>query len=785
MKQLYYPLLTLLRGRGNHVSRIISLTLGLFIGILLFACVAFQLSFNRCFHRAEQLWQMRTTLVENGVPGDSYPFVFGPFAKALREHFPDQVEAVTVMREKGLTNYYHGDVRLPGQATYADEYLFSTLGIRVLAGNPADLAAADAMFVSRSYADKLREGEALATVVGKQLTQDKQGKTYFVRGIFEDLSENTDFPFDVVVPMEELWQNKRAGWGFDLSYNTLVRFRNRADMTAVEARLRSLVEQYAPDFNARYNKSERDRWEFSFRPLLSVHGEGGTARTMTLVMSVLAVAILLIAAFNYVLISISSLVHRAKAVGVHKCSGAGRGTIFSMFLTETALTVLLSVALAALLMHLFRDYVEETAAVRLASLFGVQTLWVPALVVLAVFLLAGVLPAMLFSAVPVTQVFRRYTERNKWWKRLLLFVQFAGTAFICCFLLVVYGQYRSVVGRPMGYDPARVVTLRADAGDYDTRTALFRNLPMVEACTSSLQHIIGGYSGDVAETESGRQVNCRAEWVARDFLPTMKIELLEGRNFDPAARKDGDDLAESDEVLVSELFVRQAGYEGSAVGRKVKCGVSGNKEVTIVGVMRDYRVESAYAPPSPLILFFNEQYGHTHYLRLKEPFADNLVALNRELETLFRTNFVEAVPLERQLEAQYTDVHRFRNAVLLAAIAILLIALMGLLGYTNDEVSRRSKEIAIRKINGSEPAAILRLLLRDVLWMALPAVVIGTLLSARVGTLWQGQFSDVLRVSPWLYAGCAACVLGLVVACVVWKAWRIALENPVRSLRCE
>ncbi len=171
---------------------------------------------------------------------------------------------------------------------------------------------------------------------------------------------------------------------------------------------------------------------FVFRSLADYHTGNSTVRTMILATTLLAIVILLVSAFNYVLISVSSLSHRAKEMGVHKCSGASAGTVFGMFLTETALMVLLSIAGVGLLMYLFADFVEEIAAVRLASLFAIQTLWMPFLVVLLVFLLAGIMPACLFSSIPVTQVFSRYTEHNASWKRPLLFIQFLGVAFAFC-----------------------------------------------------------------------------------------------------------------------------------------------------------------------------------------------------------------------------------------------------------------------------------------------------------------------------------------------------------------
>lgn len=137
------------------------------------------------------------------------------------------------------------------------------------------------------------------------------------------------------------------------------------------------------------------------------------------------------------------------------------------------------------------------------------------------------------------------------------------------------------------------------------------------------------------------------------------------------------------------------------------------------------------------------------------------------------------------MELQYDSVRRFRNAVMLAAVSIVLIALMGLLGYTHDEVRRRSKEIAIRKVNGAGVMSILRLLSLDVSAVALPAVVLGTVASYFISGTWLNQFAEQIPLSPLLYVGLAIGVLLLIVGCVVAKAGRIASENPVNSIKSE
>lgn len=154
---------------------------------------------------------------------------------------------------------------------------------------------------------------------------------------------------------------------------------------------------------------------------------------------------------NYVLAAIASMNRRAKSVGIHKCSGASSGHILGMFLWETGLMVLVSVGCCLLLMQLFSDIIQDMTGSRLADVFTVQNMYVPALTVLLLFVVAGILPGCMYARIPVTQVFRRYTESKRSWKRGLLFVQFVGIAFILSMLLTTVWQYHDLMRRSVGF----------------------------------------------------------------------------------------------------------------------------------------------------------------------------------------------------------------------------------------------------------------------------------------------------------------------------------------------
>ena len=497
---------------------------------------------------------------------------------------------------------------------------------------------------------------------------------------------------------------------------------------------------------------------------------------MRVIMSILGFAILFIAALNYVLISISSLSYRAKSVGVHKCSGASGGTVFSMFLLETGIIIVAALLLMALIMLNFRDFVEDTVVVKLSTLLAPERIWVPLSVVLLLFIVGGVLPGRLFARIPVSQVFRRYTEGKKGWKRPLLFVQFAGVAFISGLMCVVMSQYQYVLKKDMGYNPKQIAIGNAYWDNEATRDAayqFFKGLPYVEAVSSANSTPISGYSGSMIHSESGQALfSCRSSYFMReDFPALMGMTMKTGR----MAR-------DKEEVVVNETFAEMMRWGDDVVGRTVY--TEGNT-FKVVGQLKDFQIESFRTEKMPFIARGNKNFYGTVHVRLKEPFTENLQKLNHDVAEAFHDQTIDFTGYEKRIENSYNSVRVFRNATLMAAVTMFFIMLMGLIGYTTDEVRRRSKEIAIRKVNGAEASGILEMLSRDILVVAAPAVVIGTVLAWYVNGMWMEQFAERIHISWAVYVLVVMANLVIIVACVLWKSWRIANENPVNSIKSE
>lgn len=772
MKQIYYVFQTLLRGRGSNVIKIISLGLGLTMSILLFSRVAYEQSFDTCFKDYDNLYQAWSVFTVNGEQLKPQQQNCGPLVGAILENFPKEVEAATSISAWAFSSsLYNGSVRLDGKNKIAaDSLFFRTMGIEVLSGNPEkELTQPDVVFLSEGLARRIFGDE---NPIGKQLSYDHQ-IDLTVKGTYADLPDNATIRPEAVVSMPTVW-NRNMGnysWQGGDSWKEYIRFRPGADKEEVNRRIDAMIDKYRP---------EEDKKVFGYtafvKPIRDTYRENEDVKRMRNIMSVLGFAILFIVALNYVLISISSLSYRAKMVGVHKCSGASSGGIFGMFLLETAVIIAAALLLMALLMVNFRDVVEDTAVAKLSALLAPERIWVPVSVVLVLFLVGGVLPGRLFARIPVSQVFRRYTEGKKGWKRPLLFVQFAGVAFICGLMCVVMAQYRYVLNKDMGYNPERLAAGDLRLRDQESRDAayqLFKSLPYVEAVASACGTPIEGYSGSMVQDEKGQALfSTRSDYYVQEAFPAMMGMVM----------KAGRMARTPDEAVVNETFAGMMHWGDEVVGRTVHAD---GAVLKVTGLLKDFQIESFTTEMQPYIGRGNDAFYGIVHIRLKEPFSENLQKLNAMVAESFTDQTIEFTGYENTIAECYNSVRVFRNATLMAALTMFFVMLMGLIGYTTDEVRRRSKEIAIRKVNGAEAGMILELLSRDVLYVAAPAVLLGTVASWYVNGLWMDQFAERIPMNWSVYLLIAVANLAVIVGCVLWKSWRIANENPVLSIKSE
>ena len=769
MQSIHYAFKTLLHRCSSNVIKVISIALGITMSVLLFSRVAYEQSFDTCFRENDRLMQLWMQWTVNQQKGDKQEQCVGKLAGTLYEAMPDVFEgATTIGYWMFNAPLYRGNVRFNDLKITADSLFFQTMGIDVLKGNAVqDLAQKDVIYLSERLARKIFGDE---NPIGQVVQYNKQ-IPLTVRGIYADIPENATVRPEAVVSMPSVW-SRGIGYyslqGGD-SWPSYMRLKADApDLETINRRIGQLLAERMPPGNG------IEVGAF-IAPLRDTYRSHEYVQRMSRILFILAAAILFITALNYVLISISSLSRRAKAIGVHKCSGAEAGTVFGMFVWETVFLFAAALLLSAALLYAFRDFVEDTIAAKLDSIFTTDLLWVPVTVLAVLFLISTVLPGRLFARIPVSLVFRRYTEGKQGWKRPLLFIQFAGVTFVLGLLCTVWLQYQYVMNKDTGYNPERIVMNYHEVRNWDEAEKIrtfYTPLPYVEEITSSLYYPCGGYSGEMIPDEAGNNLfSTRYDYGCENYTKVMGMTILQGRP-----------QREKNEVLVNEEFARLMHWGDDVLGRTFS---SEGGKVKVVGLLKNFQIGSFHSGPLPYVLHYMPQLAYQLSIRLKEPFAENLQRLNKEAAEAFSGQTVEFESMEKLMAENYNSVRVFRNATLVATVCILFITLMGLIGYINDEMQRRSKEIAIRKVNGAEASHILEMFSRDISRISLPAVILGAVAAWYVGKLWMEQFAVQVDYLTAYYLLSALMIWGLIIACVVVQAWKIANENPVLSLKSE
>ena len=772
MRQIYYSIRTLLHERTLNIVRVLSLSLGLTVGILLFSQIAFEMSYEKCYPEAENLIMARiaaqnmTTGEVQGDDGMNYDYtVCDPVAFTLAQDMPEEIESATCVLPFQFYHIYKED-KLLSKANYmmVDTCFFETMGIPVLKGNAKDLIISNSIFVSEHFA---RETFGSAAPIGKTLSADKQLELT-IRGVYKDIPENSMLSRDFVITIHRDGRYASGnGWNGNDIFYAFARLRHASDIDKVNSKTQQVMAKYSP--------LQWDDWklEYSVVPLSKRHLDSADTQKRLMIFGFLGFSVFFVAIMNYMLISIATISRRAKSVGVHKCSGASSGNIFGMFLAETGVLVLLSVLFSFLLIINMGELIEDLLGTSLASLFAWDIIWIPLLTVVVLFLLAGGIPGKLFSRIPVTQVFRHYTDGKRGWKRSLLFVQFTGTSFVLGLLLVTLLQYSYLMNGDMGIKiPGLVEAETWMSGETveHVKDELLRQ-PMVDGVSASTHSVLGEYwTRGLIGNDGKRIATLNFNMCDYDYPNVMGIRITEGTTI----KKKGD-------LLVNKELVRLMKWTDGAVGKSVS-GVEG----TIVGVFDDIRNRSFYSSQSPIVLIADkESANHTINVRLKEPYDENLKRLNDCVAKTFPNVALYFNSVDSMIREGYKSVYRFRNAVWISSCFILLIVITGLIGYVNGETQRRSKEIAIRKVNGAESSGILKLLIYDILNISVISVLIGTAASYFTGQIWLEQFSERIDMDLLLFIGIALLVLLVIVACVVVKAWHVANENPVKSIKAE
>lgn len=270
-----------------------------------------------------------------------------------------------------------------------------------------------------------------------------------------------------------------------------------------------------------------------------------------------------------------------------------------------------------------------------------------------------------------------------------------------------------------------------------------------------------------------------------NFFDVLGIPVVQGAAF--AERTDStDNQIMVDEVLVQEMK-KHFDWNGDVVGRNIFVTGHGNVSFfSICGVFRNIRLGNICAEDKRGAAVCYTPYVRDNlYIRLNAVSPEAIAEVQGVIDRTFPTRDIVVYNYKTEMAGMYDTQRNFRDSIMIAGIVTIVIAFIGLIGYTADEVNRRRKEIAIRKVNGSLVKDIMMLFVKDMLIISVPSLVVGSIVAAVVGHHWLLQFSEQVALAPWLSVVCVAVILAVVIAVVIFNCSKIATSNPVEYLRNE
>ena len=770
--------------KQNNGIKIISLGVGLAMGLVLIAKVCFEQSFDNFYPHSERIYQIQENVVSGNDKPNAYGQVSGGVAPGMKADLP-QVEAATRLTplQDDAVFFTQDKKRLTGTFIMADSCLFDVLPRPMIVGN-AKKVLSQPMYVLVSEIIAKKMGN---NAVGQTIRLDTwPGKTLTIGGVFKDIPENTHLKYDVVISMSSIlhfFQNDGTkNWVGNDRYLGYVRLGPNTNPQSLTPAINKMQARHV-DMNEL--KKAGVKLSYSLLQLEKIHSDEPSTKRMSILLALLAFALIFTAVLNYILIVLSSLVKRSKEIAIHKCYGAAEANISSLVLTETFIHLLISIVVATLLIFLFRTQVEEILAAPLNALFTFRTGLLLAVVCIAVFFSSGIVPARIFARIPVSSAFRNFKESRRKWKLGLLFLQFIAAAFLITLLVIIGRQYNSMVNDNPGYVYENLLYCNTSGVTKVERQKAIEELkriPEVQAvATCSTLPMFGASGNNVSEPGKTQELFNIADLynADADYLSLMEIPVVAGKDFEHSA-------ADSAQVLVSQCFAdklaKMLNWKDGVVGKTIQ--VSEHGACTIKGIYKDIRIGSISEPdPRPSAIFSANVPLNNIMIKFHQLNSAGIRQVNEVLQTVLPNKDIVVTPYKTSMTFLYSSSRLFRNSVLIGGIITLIIVLIGLIGYTNDEINRRSAEIAIRKVNGATAKEILRLFIKDILRIAIPALVIGELLAAVAAEKWMENFAQKTSLSLFIFLGCGIAVLAIILSVVSLDSYRTAVQNPVDAIK--
>lgn len=767
---------------------------------LLYLTAMFELSFDN-FHADKE----RIGLVYFKTQPESTPryssTVPTPFAASLKSELPD-IEKISRYYNSGIV-LRRGDKLFEANNKFVDADFLSIFSFPMLQGDEKALEGLDNIVLDEVMASNLFHS---SKVVGQQvevyLNGNWEPKT--VSAVLEKVPSNSSLTFQTLLRFEQKtnYTAYRDDWEHE-DHSVFVKLASsRIDDHTFSTGARPFLKLYynnSSDMLKRDGGTADENGDYismHLLPLKSYHlndlGLGNAGSPLfPWILLLISGLVLFIACSNFVNLSLANSLTRHKEIGTRKTLGGSTWQITGQLCTESLLLCMIALMIGLGLAWLLLSEYNAQMNYRLSmlQLFTPTNFSIFLLVFFLLTLIAGGYPAWRISRANIIQTLKGTTRiKDSLLRNSLTILQFSVAIVFIVATMVVNLQLDYLNNKPLGFNKAEVISIPVGSG-IDPEHALSQMRielgakPWVEGVSASDINLGRGRDGSVTTSRfgfshEGRQLYTNFMRVDHDYLKTMGIELLAGRDFDRAFSTD------TAAVLVNRQMAEQLGGIDAVVGKNI--GIDGNPR--IIGVIDDFNFQDLRTTINPLTLSISPDIFPVEYIfvRVKtSDLAESIQQVERIWKKVNPTANIAPSYLDENTQNLYRNEQRFSRIVISAALIAISISCLGLFALALLTINRRVKEIGIRKVLGSSVASIVLLLSKDFVKLVLLAFVLASPISWWIMDSWLQNFAYHIDLQWWMLVMAGLASLAIALLTVSFKALNAARANPVSSLRVE
>ncbi|MEP2446633.1 MAG: ABC transporter permease [Balneola sp.] len=804
-----------LRNLWNNKSysfiNIVGLAFGLASCIIILLYVNNELSYDKHHKKADRIARVASFIDFSG----SYielATTSAPMGPTLRNDYIE-VEDMVRFRPRGEFLVRSGDINIKeSDIIFSDPSVFNVFTIPVIHGN-AETALLEpyTLALSRSKALKYFGTE---NVVGKTLLLDDD-QTFEITAVYEDMPETSHFNFEFLLSMETNADEANNGVWLSNNFRTYLLLKEGTDLKAFEENFKSIKKTYIEPQLIDYTGNTLNEFEqagnsieYELQPLTDIHLQSDLVAEFepngnikyVFLFSGLAGFILILACINFMNLSTARSVKRAKEVGIRKTLGSVRKQLVTQFFTESILLCLFSFLIALLIVELTLPFFSNLSGTNLVSNYFSNTNLILSIagIVLLTGLLSGSYPAVMLSGFQPIKVLKGVLDKGtSRFRSLLVVFQFSVSLVVIIGLLVINKQLDFIQNQSLGFQKEQTVIIH-DAYTLDTNLNVYKEEllkePEFKNATISSYLPVSGFSmndqtfwpkGD--DPVQGNTSSSQVWRVDTDYIPTLGMEIIEGRNFSE------DRGADENTVILNEALANRFGFE-EPLGEVITTftqrpdgsfDTENLREFTVIGIVKNFHFRSLRENIAPLGLFKGTSRGNVIFKIDSQDAGTALSKLENSWKEMAPSQPFNYSFLDERFDRMYRTENRVSNLVFAFSVLIIIIACLGLFGLSAYSAEQRTKEIGIRKVLGASISGIVSLVSKDFLKLILISFLIAAPVGYFIMQQWLKEFTYKTNIGfdVFLISGIGIILIASIT--VSWQSIKAALTNPVKSLKSE